>query len=152
MVFHQAEIAGAVHFQEQYFDYTIDSLVRRSCGVIPYRQTDGTREYLVVLQTNNCWSFPKGHMERGETEPETALRELFEETGLTAELTPGVRAVSEYRTHLGSLKQVVLFLGRVNGDVIPQEKEVVDWRWVRAEELKDYLHPDTYEACTGCIF
>ena len=79
---------------------------------------------------------------------ETALRELHGETGLTAELVPGVRAVSEYRTNLGSLKQVVLFLGEVSGDVIPQEKEVVDYRWIRCDELKDYLHPDTYEVCS----
>lgn len=151
MVFHQAEIAEAVHFQEQYFDYTIDSLVRRSCGVIPFRQVDEAREYLIVLQTNNCWSFPKGHMDRGETETQTALRELYEETGLTATLIPRATALSEYPTKMGSLKQVVLFLGEVSGDLVPRDKEVVDWRWVRAEELKDYLHPDTYEACASLL-
>lgn len=151
MVFHQAEIAEAVHFQEQYFNYTVDSLVRRSCGVIPFRQVGADREYLIVLQTNNCWSFPKGHMDRGESETQTALRELYEETGLTATLIPGAKALSEYLTGMDSLKQVVLFLGEVHGDVVPHDKEVVDWRWVRAEELKDYLHTDTYEACAPLL-
>lgn len=151
MVFHQAVIAEAVHFQEQYFDYTVDSLVRRSCGVIPFRQIGGEREYLIVLQTNNCWSFPKGHMDRGETEPETALRELYEETGLTATLIPGARAVSVYPTNLGSLKQVVLFLGAVHGDVIPRDREVVDWRWVPGDALNSYLHPDTYRVCAPLL-
>ena len=147
VLFHQAEIAEAVHFQEQYFDSTIDSLVRRSCGVIPYRLADGVREYLILLQTNNCWSFPKGHMERGETEAETALRELREETGLAAELVPGARVLSEYPINRLTRKQTVLFLGEVSGDVVPQKTEVLDYRWVRAEELKDYLHPDTYAVC-----
>lgn len=146
MVFHQGEIAAAVRFQEQYFTSTIDSLLRKSCGVIPYRQNGDEKEFLVLLQTNNCWSFPKGHMEAGETEAQTALRELSEETGLTATLIPGARTVSEYDIPPFTRKQVVLFLGEVRGEVIPQDKEVVNYRWVKSGELKDYLHPDTYRA------
>lgn len=32
------------------------------------------------------WSFPKGHVEPGETEAQTAVREVGEETGITAEV------------------------------------------------------------------
>lgn len=151
MVFHQGEIAEAVHFQEQYFISTIDSLLRKSCGVIPYRQTGDEKEYLMLLQTNGCWSFPKGHMDAGELETETALRELLEETGLTATLIPGARTVSEYDIRPLTRKQVVLFLGEVHGDVIPQEKEIVNYRWVKAGELRDYLHSDTFNACKGLL-
>ena len=151
MVFHQGEIAEAVRFQEQYFDSTIDSLFRKSCGVIPFRRKGAEREFLILLQTNRCWSFPKGHMDAGETETDTALRELFEETGLTARLVPGARAVSEYDIPPRTRKQVVLFLGEVHGDVIPQETEVVNYRWVPAEELGNYLLPDTYDACADLI-
>ena len=118
-VYHQGQIAEAVHFQEQYFDSTIDSLLRKSCGVIPYRRNGKEKEYLIVLQTNDCWSFPKGHMEAGETEEQVALREMFEETGLTARLIPGKRVVLEYDIPPFTRKQVVLFLGEVDGDVIP---------------------------------
>ena len=146
-VYHQGQIAEAVRFQERYFVSTIDSLFRKSCGVIPFRENGEDREYLILLQTNNCWSFPKGHMEAGEREEETALRELLEETGLQAGLVAGKRAVSEYDITPYTRKQVVLFLGEVAGNVMLQETEVRKYKWVRAEELSAYLHPDTYQVC-----
>ncbi len=149
--YHQGQIAEAIHFQEQFFVSTIDSLLRKSCGVIPFRLNDAEKEYLILLQTNNCWSFPKGHMEAGETENQTALRELFEETGLRASLVPEQRIVFEYDIPPYSRKQVVLFLGKVDGSVIPQETEVVNYRWVKADELKAYLHPDTYKVCAELL-
>ena len=150
-LYHQGEIAQAVFFQEQYFSGTIDSLLRKACGVIPFRGNGGENEYLIVLQRNNCWSFPTGHMEMGETESQTALRELFEETGLRATLVPGARTVSEYDVSPFARKQVVLFLGEVEGDVITQETEIMNCRWVRADELSAYLYPDTRKACESLL-
>lgn len=151
MVFHQGEIAQAVHFQEQYFVSTVDSLLRKSCGVIPYRKTGEEAEFLILLQTNHCWSFPKGHMEAGETETETALRELREETGLTAALIPGAKAVLEYDISPLTRKQVVLFPGEVHGDVMPQESEIIGYCWVRYDSLWKYLHPDTIAAADSLL-
>ena len=146
-VYHQGQIAEAVRFQEQYFVSTIDSLFRKSCGVIPFQQNGGERKYLILLQTNNCWSFPKGHMEAGESEEETALRELREETGLHARLIAGKKAVSEYDIPPCTRKQVVLFLGEVEGNIMLQEAKVQNYKWVKAEALHAYLHPDTYQVC-----
>lgn len=145
--YHQAEIAEAVHFQEQYFQYTVVSLLQKSCGVIPFRENGSKREYLILLQTNNCWSFPKGHMEPGETQEETALRELFEETGLWGTLLDGKSVQTEYEIPTYTRKQVVLFLGCVDGPVTCQQSEIVDYRWASGDELEKYLHPDTYEVC-----
>ncbi len=148
MVLHQGQIAAAVHFQEQYFDYSIESLFRKSCGVLPYQIVDGTREFLLLFQSHSqSWSLPKGHMEAGETEEITALRELKEETGLTAVLEPDRRAVTEYPLSPVSRKQVVLFLGQVSGTVQPQAGEIAAFQWVREENLKDFLLPDTVNAC-----
>lgn len=151
MEFHQGQIAEAVRFQEQYFDSTIDCLFRKSCGVIPFRKSGDTREYLILLQTNHCWSFPKGHMEAGETETQTALRELREETGLTAALDPDGAVVTEYKIPPLTRKQVVLFPGEVRGSLVTQEKEILTYRWVKGYELKDYLMPDTWNACQKLI-
>ena len=150
-VYHQGQIAEAVHFQEQYFDTSIDSLLRKSCGVVPFRYHGEKKEYLILLQNNNCWSFPKGHMEAGETQMQTALRELWEETGLRAQLVPEKQVVIAYHIPPYTNKQVVLFLGAVAGEVMPQETEIADHKWVSAEQLQAYLHPDTYEACKALL-
>lgn len=152
MVFHQGQIAEATQFQEQYFVSTIDSLFRKSSGVLPYRIVNGEREYLIVFERfSQCWSLPKGHMEAGETEAETALRELFEETGLTAVLNTSTTATIEYPISPISRKQVVFFLGVVSGTPRTREGEIEGFKWVTAAELKDYLFPDTVEACNKLI-
>ena len=115
-VYHQGEIAEAVHFQEQYCPGSMDCLLRKSCGIIPCRTGPRGPEFLILLQTNNCWSFPKGHMEPDESEEATALRELKEETGLAAELIPGIRVVSRYRVSDKTTKELVLFPGWVSGN------------------------------------
>ena len=149
---HHGQIAEAVHFQEQYFDCSVVSLFHKSCGVLPWREMDGRREYLIVFeQFSQCWSLPKGHMEAGETELQTALRELLEETGLSAQLDPSRRAVIEYPILPAGRKQVVFFSGRVSGTPQTRPGEIETFKWISAEELPDYLFPDTVEACQQLI-
>lgn len=150
-VYHQGQIAEAVLFQEQFFVSTIDSLFRKSCGVIPFRRRGGKKEYLILLQKGGSWSFPKGHMEAGETEEQTALRELWEETGLHAKLIPGQRVVSEYEIPPYTRKQVILFPGEVEGTVTEQKEEISRHKWVTAENLQDYLHPETCAVCAKVL-
>jgi len=152
MVFHQGHIAEAVHFQERFFDTTIDSLFRKSCGVLPYRFRDGVQEFLIVFeQFSQCWSLPKGHMEAGEAETETALRELFEETGMNAMLDTSKSAEIEYPISPIAKKQVIFFLGEVSGTPKTRDGEIECFKWVKAEELKDYLFADTVDACAALL-
>ena len=150
--FHQGQIAQAVHFQEQYFDTYIQCLLRKSCGVLPWRENQGQKEYLIVFESfSKCWSLPKGHMEAGETEEETALRELQEETGLTATLDLQRRATIEYPISPFGRKRVVFFSGKVDGSLQLREGETEGFKWVTAEELGDYLFPDTVAACRNIL-
>lgn len=152
MRFHQGQIAAAVHFQEQYFDRYILSLFRKSCGVLPYRINGGRREFLIVFEEfSQCWSLPKGHMEAGETEVQTALRELYEETGLTADLDISRTAAIEYPISPFARKQVVFFLGQVHGTPKTRPGEISRHKWVTASELKDYLFADTVHAIAALI-
>lgn len=40
-------------------------------------------EILLIQDSKNRWTIPKGHIEHGETAKQTAIREIGEESGLT---------------------------------------------------------------------
>jgi bis(5'-nucleosidyl)-tetraphosphatase len=86
-----------------------------SAGAVVFRETPDGRRYL-LLQNSGRWDFPKGGVEQGETELETVLREVQEETGLKGiEIIPGFRKVIEYfyrRAGKNIHKQVIYLLAR----------------------------------------
>lgn len=145
MLFHQGQIAEAVHFVEQYFSSTYESIYHKSCGVVPYRRKDGHLQVLVLKQRGYAafrWSFPKGHMEAWEEERDTALREMWEECGLTARLHPDFRETMGYTINGWMPKEVVLFLGEASGEARLQASEIDTCRWVSIREARTLLHPD----------
>lgn len=151
-MYHQGQIAQAVRFQEQYFDTRIISCFEKSCGVLPCRTVNGKREFLLVMEScSKCWSLPKGHVEAGESDVQAALRELYEETGLTAALDVTRRASVSYPISDFARKEVVFFLGEISGIPRVREGEIDSCKWVTAGELKDCLFPDSYAACAALL-
>lgn len=101
----------------------------RSCGAVVYRMDEGEIKYLLVRSKNGLWGFPKGHMEQGETEHETALREILEETSLNVTIEDGFRATDTYPIGRGdaqdTIKQVVFFLAHYKDqEPAPQPSEI----------------------------
>lgn len=110
----------------------------KSCGALVFRERGGKLELLLIRHRfGGHWSFPKGHVEAGENEQQTALREVWEETGLEIELVDGFRHSVEYFPKPYIKKQVVYFLGRaVNDDTRMQEEEISELRWVTIDEAQ----------------
>jgi len=52
-------------------------------GIIFRRNKKGEVEILLIQDSKDRWTIPKGHIEEGETAQETAVREVGEEAGLT---------------------------------------------------------------------
>ena len=103
----------------------------KSCGCIIIEDN----KVFLVQQTKGHWGFPKGHVEIGETEIETAMREVKEETNLDVEINENKRYTIEYITDKGTLKQVVLFIAKkVNGDERCQESEIKSMKWMTFED------------------
>jgi bis(5'-nucleosidyl)-tetraphosphatase len=55
----------------------------KSVGAVVFRKSDGVNMFLLLHYRSGHWDFPKGHMEDQETEHETLVREVSEETGLS---------------------------------------------------------------------
>jgi len=88
----------------------------KSCGVVPFKKTDEGLLYLIVQHVEELSGhvdFPKGHMDAGETEEETAVRETKEEVGTSVEIIPGYRETIEFCPKEGVCKEVVFFVGRI---------------------------------------
>ncbi len=111
----------------------------KSCGAIVL---DGGK-ILVIQQAEGHWGFPKGHVEAGETEVQTAIREIKEETNYDVEVNENFRYVETYSPKEGVEKDVVFFVAKkVAGDMRPQEEEVQNILWLTYEETLERL---TYE-------
>lgn len=114
----------------------INCLYEKSCGaVIFYAGKSNTKILLVKNNNGRFWSFPKGHIEKGETEKETATREIKEETGLDVEIKDGFREVSDYCPYGKIRKNVVFFLAQAYTDVVKvQEEEIAEYIWVDLQQ------------------
>lgn len=95
----------------------------KSCGVIIFTRENNDIKFVIIKSINGFYGFPKGHVENGETEVETALREVFEEVGLKPNLIEGFRETVEYYIPSADVqKQVVYFLGEYKNQKIAFQK------------------------------
>ncbi|MEG0484988.1 MAG: NUDIX domain-containing protein [Oscillospiraceae bacterium] len=98
----------------------------KSCGVICFDlKEESPRVLLIRHRFGGHWAFPKGHVEKGETETETALREVHEETGATVKIYSGFREISTYSPAKGVIKDVIMFAGEITGGVLTCQPEEV---------------------------
>ena len=124
----------------------------KSCGAVVFTRVGPEIRYVLAQSRAGHYGFPKGHVESGETEEETALREIFEEVGLRPVLLDDFREVSEYEIpSLGIRKQVVLFLGYYESqEITAQESELRQAVSVTYEEAMALLeHEDNKRILTS---
>ena len=138
-VYYEPELRAAVSAAEGKVPRKILCLYEKSCGaVVFWRQKGGPTLFLLVKNRNGRhWGFPKGHMEAGESEEETAVREVCEETGLQIQICEGFREVSAYRPFGRIRKQVVFFMAeKQEGNVIIQHTEIDRFQWATASQAQ----------------
>ena len=101
--------------------------LEKSCGGVVFTRENGEVRYVIIRHRAGHCGFPKGHMEPGETEAQTALREIREEVGLNCMLLEGFRQQDQYPLPKkpGTMKQVVYFLAEFADQAICIQPEEV---------------------------
>lgn len=110
----ECNIMHEVDFTEKYFRSKLYPKYEKTSGAVLYTEKDNERRYLLVKTKSGHIGFPKGHVEYGETEKENALREISEETGITAQLLDGFRMEYTFTTLENSIKTGAFYLAYYN--------------------------------------
>ncbi|MCB2292846.1 NUDIX domain-containing protein [Clostridium algoriphilum] len=115
--------------------------LEKSCGAVIYRRIGENLEFLSISdKSDGHWGFPKGHVEQNESEEETAIREICEETGLQVNLINGFRVSVEYSIKQKTTKEVVFFLAKVENQTVNiQLEELCDFKWASFQFAKQLL-------------
>ena len=118
----------------------------KSCGALVVRRDDNDGKLYILMIRHKLGghrSFPKGHMERGETEYMTAVREVYEETAVQIRLAAGFRETVHYHPMPGVSKEVVYFLSETTQkNIKAREGEIAEVEWVPLDDAEAAL---TYE-------
>ena len=113
----------------------------KSCGALVVRRNKDNYYILMIRhKAGGSRSFPKGHMEEGESEYATALREVMEETSSRIAIISNFRETVTYSPSPGVMKEVVYFLGFTTEEEIhAREGEIAEVEWVPVEHAERCL-------------
>ncbi len=121
--------------------YNFICLYEKSCGAVMYTYVDGERKYILITNISGHIGFPKGHIEAGENEHKTALREIYEETGVHTEIIDGFRESYNYLINGYIKKKAVYFLAKFNAaDIKMNIMEISEYRLLSFNEAMKLLN------------
>lgn len=130
----------------------------RAVGFIIFRKISGSVQYL-LLQTSygrNHWTPPKGHVDPGEDDMQTAYRETMEEAGILKEhlkIHEEMRIELKYPIKGGTMKTTIYLLAELLDPKTPVKlsHEHQDFKWLDLKSACDLAgFPDMQEALHKC--
>ena len=114
----------------------------KSCGVVVVL-TSTEPKYLLLHYEAGHWDFVKGNVELNESEKDTAIRELQEETGIVdIRFFEGFREKIEYfyrRQGATIHKEVVFFLAETHTEKVTLSFEHVGYAWLNYQNSLEKL-------------
>lgn len=114
-----------------------------SAGGVIFRRIENQIEFLIIKDSYDKWTFPKGHIEKGEKPDEAAIREVGEEVGLTdIKIVNLLSKIDYWFKFEGELihKFVYFYLMEsYSFDLKIQEEEIKEAKWVNVKETINTL-------------
>jgi 8-oxo-dGTP pyrophosphatase MutT (NUDIX family) len=74
-------------------------IIEKSCGAVVFTKENNDLNYIIIRSLESFCGFPKGHVEGTESDIQTALREVKEETGLSVDIVDGFRVEDSHPFH-----------------------------------------------------
>ncbi len=134
-------------------DYLDDPEAPKANSVVPSANVivvNDHGEILMIRRTDNDnWAVPGGGMDLGESITDAAVRETYEETGITCKVTGLVGIYTNPRhvilyTSNGEVRQEfsIVFAARPTGGELRPSSESSEPQWVSPEAIPDLrMHP-----------
>lgn len=124
-----------------------------SAGIIIFRNFGvSTEPELLLLQSTECkkWGPPKGHLENDEDGIQAALRETYEEAGITLaqlHIIEGFEEVLRYTSTNKKQKNVVYYLGKLKdpNSPIKLSDEHVDFAWTTVKDAAKFTDSESFK-------
>ena len=118
----------------------VTGIVVRGTDILIVRRKKG--------EGNLFWQFPGGTVESGETEEQTVVRELYEETGLVVAPVERLGA----RVHPSTNRYISYWVcNYISGELSISDDDLDAVEWVGKDELMDYFTTPIYPAIIGYL-
>ena len=107
----------------------------KKCGIILY-DIQNKKYFLVKGKKSNKWGFPKGHMEEGESEIDTARREFYEETGYNLPFSSSMDKKYIVKNNI----YFIVIIEHCNdliqiSEEIPDKNEIQELKWLSISDI-----------------
>ncbi len=122
--------------------------VKVAGGLVFDKRKEGT--YVLLLEDRfGKVTLPKGHMEQGEILEETAVREVYEETGIATRILSPIGKVTyeftdSHRGESGVKDAYYYLMEKVDGDIQPQWEEVKGATFVPVAQVENEVRSRGY--------